>query len=234
MDGPSPASALASAEALAGALLGRVDEPARSWLAQVYAGAADADRETFLGALAAAGRRLGRTALVVGRADPDESRLAEAGITLPPEGWGLDEAGRAALLLKRLGVADREDRTALANEVFYRGEVRERQALLRILAYLPDPGRLIDIAREACRTSVDSLFRAIACDNPYPAEHFDDEGFNQMVLKAVFVGAPVSRIVGLVRRATPEMRRMAEDYAAERRAAGRVVPEDVSLILSTR
>jgi hypothetical protein len=54
-----------------------------------------------------------------------------------------------------------------------------------------------------------------------------------MVLKAVFVGAPVSRVVGLDRRATPELRRMASDYAAERRAAHRVVPEDVALILNS-
>jgi hypothetical protein len=80
---------------------------------------------------------------------------------------------------------------------------------------------------------VETVFRAIACDNPYPAAHFPEASFNQMVLKAVFVGAPVSRIVGLSRRATPELRRMAEDYASERRAAGRAVPEDVTLVLST-
>ena len=35
-----------------------------------------------------------------------------------------------------------------------------------------------------------------------------------------------------VERITPELVRMAEDYAAERRAAGRPVPEDIELITS--
>jgi hypothetical protein len=52
------------------------------------------------------------------------------------------------------------------------------------------------------------------------------------VLKAVFVGVAVDRIEGLDRRVTPALKRMAEDYAAERRAAGRPVPADVDRIVS--
>jgi hypothetical protein len=42
---------------------------------------------------------------------------------------------------------------------------------------------------------------------------------------------PVSRILGLERRKTPELRRMAADYASERRAAGRPVPADIHLAM---
>ena len=232
MGARTPASARAVALALADAVRARAEPEARAWFEDAFA-QAEGDREGFLAALAAAGRRRGRAAFVAG-AVAGEEPLADAGIAPPPEGWGLDEAARGALLLKRLASLAPAEQSTLAREVFYRGEVRERQALLRVLPHVPVPQGLLEIAREACRTSVESVFRAIACDNPYPAEHFDEPAFNQMVLKAVFVGAPVSRIVGLAGRATPEMRRMAEDYAAERRAAGRAVPEDVSLILNTR
>ncbi len=86
-------------------------------------------------------------------------------------------------------------------------------------------------AVDACRTSIQPLFEAIACDNPYPAGHFPELNFNQMVLKALFNGVALSRIVGLQGRLNPEMSRMAGDYAAERRAAGRAVPADIDLAM---
>ena len=52
-----------------------------------------------------------------------------------------------------------------------------------------------------------------------------------MVLKALFIGVRVERIVGLTRRLNPELSRMARDYAAERLAAGRTVPADLVLAL---
>ena len=61
--------------------------------------------------------------------------------------------------------------------------------------------------------------------------HFPESSFNQMVLKAIFIEVPVGRILGLEDRITPELRRMAADYASERRAAARSVPEDVAYLL---
>ena len=64
--------------------------------------------------------------------------------------------------------------------------MRERQAVLRVLALLPEPARFLAIALDACRTSTQPVFEAIACENPYPAAYFPEASFNQMVLKAVF------------------------------------------------
>jgi hypothetical protein len=52
-----------------------------------------------------------------------------------------------------------------------------------------------------------------------------------MVIKAIFMDVAVSRIECLERRNGPELKRMARDYASERRAAGRPVPRDVDLIV---
>ena len=111
------------------------------------------------------------------------------------------------------------------------GEIGEQESLLRTLSLLPDPARFTETGVGACRTNARRVFDAIACDNPFPAEFFAELAFNQMVLKAVFVEAPVARIEGLAARRTPELLRMARDYASERTAAGRPVPDDIALIL---
>jgi hypothetical protein len=77
---------------------------------------------------------------------------------------------------------------------------------------------------------VQSVFEAIACENPYPMQHFPEHNYNQMVLKAFFTGVAVQRIDGLAARRSPELVRMAEAYASERRAAGRSVPSDIGLV----
>jgi hypothetical protein len=185
------------------------------------------ERGHFLSALAAAGRRLGRDPVVPDRAETERS--AAAGLSPFPAGLGLDECGRGALILLALDELPAAARVDLASDLYHRGEIRERQALLRVLAYLPAPAAFCDLAVEACRASAQTVFEAIACDNPYPAAHFAELSFNQMVLKAVFCGVALSRIAGLAERVNPELARMAGDYTAERRAAGRDLP-DLDLI----
>jgi hypothetical protein len=186
--------------------------------------------ERALAALAGAGRRLGRSPV---RLTDEEKALAEqAGLAPPPEGWGLDELGRGALILAAAGACSAAGRGDLARNAFYRGDSGEKQALLRVLAYFPDPDSFLDVARDACRSSVQGVFEAIACENPYPAHHFPEAAFNQMVLKAVFTGVALARVCDLDRRLNPELLRMAEGYASERRAAGRSVPADVERLVA--
>jgi hypothetical protein len=147
------------------------------------------------------------------------------------DGWALDHAGRVALLLKATASLPASEHVALAEDLFYRGETREKQAVLRALPLLPEPARFVALGVEACRTNSKDEFDAIAADNGFAADHFSDHHFNQMVLKAIFVGTPVARIVGLERRANRDLARMASDYAAERRAASRDVPDDVGYVI---
>jgi hypothetical protein len=102
--------------------------------------------------------------------------------------------------------------------------------VLKALPLLPTPDRFLEIAVDACRTSIQPIFEAIACENPYPARYFPELNFNQMVLKAVFIGVALERIIDLDTRLTPDLARMGADYASERRAAGRPVPSDLSRI----
>ena len=180
------------------------------------------DRTAFAAVFAGAGRRLGTAPLGAGAeiSDDDGDRWSIAG-------WGLDEAGRALLLLTAIACVPTDDQVEWVEECYREGALRERQAILRTLAALPMPGRFLGIALDASRVSIQPIFEAIACDNPYPARYFPDSSFNQLALKAVFTELPLARIVDLEQRLTPELARMADDYASERRAAGRSVPADL-------
>jgi hypothetical protein len=202
--------------------------PGLEWLDRTLAALAPPlDRGAFAAAFAACGRRLGAAPVVV--SEPE--RITLAGARQPRlAGRPLADAGRLVLLLRALACLEPAEHATFVDGVYRRGDTRERQALLATLAALPEPVRFVATAVEACRTNVLPEFEAIACDNPYPADHFSDLQFNQMVLKALFVGVSLARVEGLERRAGPELARMVDDFARERRAAGRPVPPDVTLV----
>jgi hypothetical protein len=226
----TPAAPLEIADGLLAVVRAHASAPARDWLARAVATARPPlDRAGFATAFALAARQVGRTA--PDAATPEMARLEAAGLTWPVAPWCLDGLTRAALLLRAAAGLAPGELEILAEECFLRGDTRERQAVLRTLPLLPDPARYVPLGVEACRTSVEPVFEAIACENPFPARHFPESSFNQMVLKAIFIGVRVGRILGLEGRITPELRRMAADYASERRVAGRSVPDDVAYLL---
>jgi hypothetical protein len=110
--------------------------------------------------------------------------------------------------------------------VWRSGDLGERQAVLRALPGLRDPARHLPIAAEGARTNALAIFEAIAADNPYPSRFFGERELSQLVVKALFLGVPVARIVGLERRMNTELTRMAAAFVSERRAANRDVSED--------
>ena len=127
-----------------------------------------------------------------------------------------------------------DELVALVDECWRTGDNGERQAVLRALPRLPAPERFVPLAISACRTHVLPIFCAIACENPFPAAHFPEHNFNQMVLKALFLEVAIDRIVGLADRVTAELERMAAAYASERTAAGRPVTADTARLASWR
>jgi len=144
----------------------------------------------------------------------------------------LHEFGRAALLLFALELLPAEEHVEFVNNLFMHGDSREQEALLRALSILPDQGRFLVTAVEACRANVQTVFEAIACENPYPGCYFPESNFNQMVLKAIFTGVSLRRVVGLPDRITPTLKGMASDHVKEWAAAGRPVHEDIALIMN--
>ena len=196
------------------------------WLERAFVAAeSGAASIAFRAAYAGSARRLGARAR-----EPFTPPPGLAQHTRPH--WTLADIVRAALLVRALSVAPESGRPRLVVTLFDGGEIGEQESLLRTLSLLPAPERFVSAGLNACRTNATRVFAALACENPFPESYLPDAGFNQMVLKAIFMELSVRRIEGLLSRRNPELERMLEGYASERVAAGRPVPDDVGYVLS--
>jgi hypothetical protein len=137
--------------------------------------------------------------------------------------WSWLDWGRLWLVLSAFELEPASEHSKLIRTLVEHGELGEQASALRVLAYLPGPARFTAVGVEACRTNATSVFEALALDNPFAALYF--------AIKAAFMAVPIARIFGLEARLTPELARMAESLASERRAAGRSVPDDLSLLI---
>jgi hypothetical protein len=179
------------------------------------------DRTLFL-AIGLAPRKVGKDDLLIREKDLAAAERCRAGWR--PVAWSVDQAARLLLLLRAGG--DEEQFARRLEQLFATADVGELVTFYRGLPLYPGQPRYLRRATEGVRTNMKAVFKAVAHDNPYPAEQFDDGAWNQMILKALFIGSRLHPIIGLERRANPELMRMLCDYAHERWAAGRdVSPE---------
>ena len=170
-------------------------------------------------------RRMGRRALRPSSADV--SRLQLLGWAWPDASCAVGALARWLLVTLPAETAQR--RVWIGAQLNY-GDADEQSVLLRSLPFVDHSGELVDLAVEAGRTNALDVFAAIACHNPYAARHYTEAQMNQLVMKAVFLGLSLQDILGLQARKNAELARMARDFAAERRSAGRSIPEDLGVI----
>lgn len=152
-----------------------------------------------------------------------ELRIAEAGRRCGPE---YADAARVLLLH-----AARADPDALAR-VYRQGTAAERRAVLHALPHLVPGPDALPLVEDALRTNDTRLVAAAL--GPYAARHLDAHTWRHAVLKCLFTGVPVDVVADLAPRAhaDAELARMLGDYASERTAAGRPVPEDLHRVLA--
>jgi hypothetical protein len=209
---------------LHGWLAARLPPQASAWLESATARVrgASGDRELFF-AIGEASRRVGREPL-----NPGTDELQAASASRPgwdPRDWTIDGAARVRLLLA--STADDATFARRLDTLCNAAEIGELVAFYRGLPLYPDPPRHALRAAEGLRSSIRLVFEAVAHRNPYPAEQFAETAWNQMVLKALFVGSRLERIVGLDARANPALAQMLCDYAHERWAAKRVISPEL-------
>ncbi|MEA2985504.1 MAG: hypothetical protein QOD94_1758 [Alphaproteobacteria bacterium] len=198
---------------------------ALTWLdTEIERQQAGVDERKLIIALGMASRKIGRVDLSLTEDDSLEARAVRTG--WQPELWGTDEAARAAILLATY-TGDGGVFAGRVERLCANAEVTELLAYLKAFAIFPAAKQLHDRAREGVRSAVKPVFEAIACHNPYPLDYFDQAAWNQMVVKAVFVGTSIKSIVGITERANPDLHQMLRDLISERHAAGRSVPADV-------
>ena len=167
-------------------------------------------------------RRLGKRDLNL---SGEEYRAAQA--VRPgwdPRDWSVDQAARLAFVLSSFDGDETRFKTRL-EQLIRTADIGELIAFYRGLPLYPAPDTHIARAREGARSAMQPIFEAVAHRNPYPKEQFDENAWNHMVLKALFIGSRLDPIQGLDERTTPLLRACFAT-SHERWAAGRpVTPE---------
>lgn len=143
-----------------------------------------------------------------------------------PDRWTLDQVARSLLLLS-FPSNNADKYLATLDKIIAAADVSEAIAFYQTLPLFPHPEQFQLRAAEGIRTNMTSIFNAVAHHNPYPAKYLDDLAWNQMVLKALFVGSPLYPIYGLKQRNNPQLAQMLIDYARERLAANRTVSDEL-------
>jgi len=138
----------------------------------------------------------------------------------------MDQLARTLLLL---GLAERDKQEFLdkLDKLFVSADLGENIALYKSLPVLPYPDNLADRAAEGIRTNITDVFNAVALRNPFPADFFDEDAWNQVILKSLFIGSPVYLIQGVDKRRNESLARMLVEYAHERWSAGREVSPEL-------
>lgn len=175
---------------------------------------------------AGARRVLGQDKLARGA----KTEIVGDGVALPISHWTTADAGRALLILQALLSAS-ELSDLIVRSYFEQGDESEIAIIVRVVNLLENAERYKFYVREVGRTNSKPLYAALAQHNPYPARFYDDHEFNQLVLKALFIGIGIDTVIGLRDRANAELSKMCEDYIDERLAAGRTIPPDIWLAL---
>lgn len=202
-----------------------IDRAGSDWLATARAEVAR-DPDSITRAFAFAARRVGRAPR---QPDADPSGVVHGTV---------DDAARAALVVALAdAVGTGPDCADRLLSLYRQGDAAERRGVLRGLDALTERGGLgggdagalvaagLDLAADALRTNDPSLVAAAV--GPFGARYLDQHTWRHAVLKLVFQGVSLDAVSDLDTRADDELDRMARDFAAERRAAGRPVPTDL-------
>jgi hypothetical protein len=203
----------------------RTDHRAVAWFRGAVRDVTHAASERALGvAIGLAPRRLGKADLALPAAELARAEALRPSLDLGD--WSIDQLARVALMAAShtgngAAFASRFDSFCAT------AEINELIALCRGLPVYPDPALIEPRAREAVRSGMKPVFEAVAHRNPYPRETFSEGAWNQMVVKAFFIGSTLWPIQGLDERANPRLARMLVGLAQERWAAQRPVSGEV-------
>lgn len=201
----------------------RLPADARAWLAEAATKLRNGSDTDLYRSVSLVTRKVGKADLALAPNEREQAGASREG--WDPSDWSLDQAARIYLLL----VSGTDGATFLRrlDQLCDTADIGELVAFYRGLPLYPDQPRYVLRAAEGIRTSMKAVFEAVAHRNPYPAEQLAEPAWNQMVLKSLFIGSTLHPIVGLDRRANPELARMLCDYAHERWSAGRPISPEL-------
>ena len=201
----------------------RLDPAAAAWIRDRQEVILQGEKKSLYLAFGMVPRKVGKSDL--GLTDEELSEANEVRPGWNPKRWSIDQATRSLFLLS-LPLTEPAGYVGILDQLASTGEVGELVAIYQSLPLLAYPKAHVLRAAEGIRTNIKAVFCAVAYQNPYPSEQFNEDQWNQMVLKCQFIGVPMSPIVGLDERSNPALSAMVLDYIHERNAAKRpVAPE---------
>ncbi|CAI2768738.1 EboA domain-containing protein [Flavobacterium collinsii] len=106
-------------------------------------------------------------------------------------------------------------------------DIKELVSLYKGLFFLKNAEEFILTIQEGIRTNMVAVFDAIALGNPFAAKYLPVDAWNQLVLKALFMGRPLYQIIGLEPRKNEKLALIIHDYIHERWSAGRLVSPEI-------
>lgn len=193
-----------------------------STMAEALAG--DAEDWEVYSSFSAVPRYTGKSPLKLTDDELKEARNIRTG--WDPSQWSVDQLARTLLLLS-IAERDKDEFFDKLEKLFISSDMGEAEALYQSLPVLPYPDELKDRAAEGIRSNITSVFTAVAQRNPYPADFLDEDAWNQVVLKSLFVQTPLYLIIGIDRRANAKLADILVEYAHERWSAGREVSPEL-------
>lgn len=203
----------------------RLDDEGYQWLVtkskQLQQGAEDWE---FFTSFSAVPRYTGKESLNLSEEEQQQAETLRRG--WKPASWSADQLGRTLLVLS-ITEWNKEEFLDILEKTFVSSDMREAVALYKSLPILPYPKALRGRAAEGIRSNITSVFNAVALRNPYPADYMDEDAWNQVVLKALFVGSPLYLIQDIDGRINEKLADMLVDYAHERWAAERSVSPEL-------
>jgi hypothetical protein len=204
-------------------LKARLPAEAAAWLDKTAQSLRQGTDRDFYIAISLVSRKIGKSDLALTEAELAQAGAARAG--WDPRDWSLDQAARVYLLLAP--GSDGATFSRRLDQLCITADIGELVAFYSGLPLYPDQPRHALRAAEGVRTNMKAVFQAVAHRNPYPSEQLSEDPWNQMVLKALFIGISLDPIVDLDRRSNPKLARILCDYAHERWSAGRPISPEL-------
>jgi hypothetical protein len=217
--GPAPVNVL-----IRSWIASRVDDVAMAWINDRANAIATGDKKALFLAFGLVPRKVGKAELALTEAERNAAEKFRPGWN--PSGWSVDQLVRTFFVLT-YPASDITAYVQTLDLMFSTGEVGELVALYQSLPLLPNPPAHVLRAAEGIRQNIKAVFCAVAHNNPFPAEQFSDDQWNQMILKCLFIEVSLRPVIGIDERANAKLMSMLVDFAHERRAAHRSIPAEL-------
>lgn len=137
--------------------------------------------------------------------------------------WDLQQLSRG-LLMTQLPV---HQNVEIIKNLAEMADIKELVGLYKGLFFLKNAADFILTVQEGIRTNMVAVFDAIALANPFAAKYLPVDAWNQLVLKALFMGRPLYQIIDLDLRKNEKLALIIHDYIHERWSAGRLVSPEI-------